>query len=293
MKTSRRTPGVPGIAERRRTRADFQRQGYLYLPRFFQPAVCERLTQEGAAYYDRQGVPAAKADRTMNFHQESPTAQQVLTEPRLLDVLGDLLGSTAVFLQSIYFHRGSEQHHHSDYIYMSTDPDFQMCGLWMACEDITATAGPLVYYPGSHRLPIQNLKDRYRARIAAVQQEIQARSTELTARYRQRRAMTKESLLTCVFYDQWLDEIHAALDHGGFQKETLLAKQGDVLIWHANLVHGGSPVQEPHRTRRSLVAHYLTEAVRRYFDMSYLDQPKGLTLKAVDRQRPAVLQVRG
>ena len=226
QKTSRTTPGVSEIAGRGRARADFQRQGYLYLPRFFETAVGERLTQEAAAFYDRQGVPAANADRTMNFHQESPTAQHVLTDPRLLDVLSDLLGSTAVLLQSIYFNRGSEQNHHSDYIYLSTDPDFQMCGLWVACEDITATAGPLVYYPGSHRIPIQNLKDRYRVRITAVQHDIQARSTELTARYRQRMAMTKESLLSCLFYDQWLDEIRAALDQGGLPRGNPVSQPG-------------------------------------------------------------------
>jgi ectoine hydroxylase-related dioxygenase (phytanoyl-CoA dioxygenase family) len=28
-----------------------------------------------------------------------------------------------------------------------------MCGLWIALEDVRPEAGPLIYYPGSHRSP--------------------------------------------------------------------------------------------------------------------------------------------
>jgi ectoine hydroxylase-related dioxygenase (phytanoyl-CoA dioxygenase family) len=29
-----------------------------------------------------------------------------------------------------------------------------MVGVWVALEDIDSSNGPLIYYPGSHRLPI-------------------------------------------------------------------------------------------------------------------------------------------
>jgi hypothetical protein len=139
---------------------------------------------------------------------------------------------------------------------------------------------------------MKNVKDRYRERIAAVRQEMQAKEAELLDRYKSRRGITKESLLTCYFYDQWLDEIYAALEAGKFQKQTFMVNKGDVLIWHANLVHGGSPVKNKNRTRKSLVAHYLTEAVVEYFDMTYVDAQTTLSLKNLDRDRPAVLQVK-
>ena len=34
---------------------------------------------------------------------------------------------------------------------------------------------------------------------------------------------------------------------------------GDVLIWHAQLLHGGSPIKAADQTRTSLVTHYWTE----------------------------------
>lgn len=34
------------------------------------------------------------------------------------------------------------------------------------------------------------------------------------------------------------------------------------MVWAANLLHGGSPVQVPGRTRRSQVTHYTFEGTR-------------------------------
>jgi len=41
-----------------------------------------------------------------------------------------------------------------------------------------------------------------------------------------------------------------------------------VLIWHANLLHGGSPILRPGATRRSMVCHYFAEGVICYHEMS-------------------------
>ena len=41
----------------------------------------------------------------------------------------------------------------------------------------------------------------------------------------------------------------------GLERKRLMARQGDVLIWHADLVHGGDPVSRQ-ITRRSIVTHY-------------------------------------
>ena len=42
----------------------------------------------------------------------------------------------------------------------------------------------------------------------------------------------------------------------GMQVKHIEAKRGQALIWHGSLVHGGSPVKNPARTRQSLVVHY-------------------------------------
>ena len=56
-------------------------------------------------------------------------------------------------LQTIASHKGSQQGLHSDSIHMTTYPLGYLTAAWIAFEDIDPDCGPLVYYPGSHRLP--------------------------------------------------------------------------------------------------------------------------------------------
>lgn len=46
------------------------------------------------------------------------------------------------------------------------------------------------------------------------------------------------------------------------------ARKGDVLIWHANLLHGGSPRRELTRSRKALVCHYFVQGALCYHDLS-------------------------
>ena len=43
---------------------------------------------------------------------------------------------------------------------------------------------------------------------------------------------------------------------GAFQLEV---KKGDVLIWHANVLHGGEKMTNPDSSRKSMVFHYYTD----------------------------------
>jgi ectoine hydroxylase-related dioxygenase (phytanoyl-CoA dioxygenase family) len=273
-------------------RETFERDGLLKLEGFFPADLCDRIVDEAEEFYGRKGVEPLRAGRTMNFHQESDAAREVLSDPRLLGVLEALLEREPFFLQSIYFRRGSEQEAHSDYIFMSTTPSLQLCGVWIACEDVTEDAGPLVYYPGSHKIAPIGIPERFQARGDAVREQIAQREPELAAQYANRRATTGESLLSCVFFDEWMSELHAALEQGDYQRTVLLPKKGDCVVWHATLMHGGSPVTGgSERTRRSLVAHFLTTAVDSYYDMNFVETGGRMTLKSIDKQRPAELQV--
>jgi hypothetical protein len=39
---------------------------------------------------------------------------------------------------------------------------------------------------------------------------------------------------------------------------VVLARKGDVFLWHGALAHSGSPSKDPERTRRAFVVHYST-----------------------------------
>ena len=46
------------------------------------------------------------------------------------------------------------------------------------------------------------------------------------------------------------------IEEQGLEKKIFLAKKGDLLIWHANLFHGGEAQKNKSLTRKSVVFHY-------------------------------------
>jgi hypothetical protein len=63
----------------------------------------------------------------------------------------------------------------------------------------------------------------------------------------------------------FLHGLHDDAQRLGHPRGSFLGKKGDVLIWHADLAHGGAPITKPGRSRRSLVAHFCAEADEPYY----------------------------
>jgi len=170
---------------------------------------------------------------------KQPGAAAVKTlalQPELLDLLQACYGRKPFVFQTLNFPVGSNQAVHSDATHFHCEPEGFMCGMWIALEDVTPEAGPLVYYPGSHRLPYVKAGD-----LGLSPQQVQAEE------HKQR-----------LFEPYWQHQIRAY----GFEQQMLLARKGDVLIWHANLLHGGLKVQNHQATRWSQVVHVLFEGCR-------------------------------
>ena len=109
--------------------------------------------------------------------------------------------------------------------------------------DITADSGPLFYHPGSHRLPYL-----FSAELGIP---ADAARTGIEA-----------------YRNTYEPAIAALVKRNGFDTPHFLAKKGDVLIWHHNLIHGGSAVTDPHSTRKSLVCHYYADSALCYHDLT-------------------------
>ncbi|MCX5947136.1 MAG: phytanoyl-CoA dioxygenase family protein [Cyanobacteria bacterium] len=151
-------------------------------------------------------------------------------EPMVLDLLLHLYGREPFAFQTLNFAVGSEQPFHSDAIHFHSYPHGFMCGVWIALQDVQAESGPLIYFPGSHRLPY-----------------LSARSLGL-----ERDAVMGEPHPQRFFEPVWQQAVSAH----PFDKQEFLPKRGELLIWHANLLHGGEPVQERSSRRWSQVIHY-------------------------------------
>ncbi len=199
----------------------FVEKGYLVLNRFFPQAATDALNAEVDAL-----VAAGKAGynytgrKIFNLFETSRLADEhFFRQPELLRLLSFLLGKNVIPFQTLNFTLGSEQRAHSDSIHMTTEPPGYLIATWIALEDCTPDNGPLFYYPGSHRLPYI-MADDYDAGNTAL-----TIGSDSNRRYE--------------------DRIAALIAEKGLKKELFLARRGDVLIWHANLLHGGSPIRQP------------------------------------------------
>jgi hypothetical protein len=47
-----------------------------------------------------------------------------------------------------------------------------------------------------------------------------------------------------------------------YQRKLGIIKKGQAIIWHANLLHGGSPQTDKAKTRNSQVTHYYFEGAK-------------------------------
>ena len=166
----------------------------------------------------------------------TPAVKALALHPEILDVLGCCYGREPFAFQTLNFPVGSNQPIHSDATHFHSEPEGFMAGVWVALEDVTPDAGPLLVCPGSHRLPYVSAAD---LRLTAQQIQAEAHPQRL-------------------FEPYWQEQ----LQQGGFEPEPFLAKRGDVLIWHANLLHGGALVNNHQLSRWSQVSHYLFEGCR-------------------------------
>ena len=169
------------------------------------------------------------------------SARRALFSAPILHFLSLIFDAAPMLLQSLTFDSGSRQGYHRDTAYVVVDPPLALAASWIALEDVQPGSGELTYYEGSHHLSGLLFNGEYKC-------------------WHAERDGIEE-------HDRFMNELVARSVAAGLERRTLLAHEGDVLIWSADLAHGGAPVLDESSTRKSLVGHYCPEwAVPRYFD---------------------------
>ena len=92
--------------------------------------------------------------RIADLHSHSRSARALYLWKPIFEYVERILGQPAVATQSLYFEYGSQQPLHRDPVFVQTKPPSALVAAWIALEDIHPESGPLVYVPGSHRLPV-------------------------------------------------------------------------------------------------------------------------------------------
>ncbi|HEX3990856.1 MAG TPA: phytanoyl-CoA dioxygenase family protein [Acetobacteraceae bacterium] len=176
----------------------------------------------------------SEATKALDIHYCSKPIRQLIFTPAIAAFLALIFESKALASQTLGFLRGSADAIHQDTAYVPYTCPTSFAASWIALEDVSPGGGELFYHPGSHRLPDFRYDGKFKS---------------------QHEAMRANSNLEG---NQAANHQRSLLDNAnrfGLERKQFAAKRGDVLIWHADLVHGGSPVSE-RLTRKSIVTHY-------------------------------------
>lgn len=221
-------------------RAAFERDGYLV----FDPQIPEK-TIDGAVtdaeHHFRRSIfkPRPVQDRYTDEWSKSKNVRKIALAPVPLALLRDIYGREPRPFQTLNFRVGTQQSAHSDAVHFNTEPPGFMCAVWVALEDIDMDNGPLIYYPGSHKLPELRPSD-VGIKIEAGQQEVSGED----------------------YHDAYEPFVQKQIEREGMQPEYGTLRKGQALLWATNLLHGGTAVRDPSRTRHSQVTHYFFEGAR-------------------------------
>ena len=167
--------------------------------------------------------------RLVNLHNLSPAGKKLALNPVVVSFLSHVLRDQVVAMQTLTFIHGSEQRPHQDFAFVVSGIPSHLAASWIALEDIQADAGPLGYFPGSHRIRKFDFGNG---------PFMTPKSTRGT--------------------DEFASHILSECSRLGLTMHTFLPKKGDVFIWHAALAHSGTPAISRGRSRLSFVTHYST-----------------------------------
>jgi hypothetical protein len=223
--------------ETKRVAMDLHDKGYAVIefPDAEFGAVAERIKQTLACQFDfdgwrQHGWPKNAGLRVQDAWQNCADVRRLAINEHIQTLLSVLYGRRAFPFQTLNFPVGTQQHYHTDSVHFSSVPERFMCGVWVALEDIDEEAGPLIYYPGTHRLPI------------FVNEHLSVTALDSAGAYDN--------------YARFETLWRALVDGLGLKPERFCVRKGEALIWAANLLHGGDRHHNPAHTRWSQVTHY-------------------------------------
>lgn len=188
--------------------------------------VAEEIINNLKSHY----IDSGRIQDAWKFNDDVKT---IATAPKIFSILKTLYQREPIPFQTLNFPKGTEQSTHSDAVHFYSVPAGFMCGVWVALEDIDVNNGPLHYYPGSHKLPVFDLT-----------------TLGISGSYQQH---------AYEHYSVYENFIESLISYYQLQKVDLCIRKGQALIWAANLLHGGSAILDPTRSRHTQVTHY-------YFD---------------------------
>ncbi len=179
-------------------------------------------------------------DRPMGYPGECayfqvPSLMELATYKPLHEILESLIGDQMGIHLNLTGWKSTTRNWHQDgYLNPDSNKDHYLA-VWVALDDIHEDAGPFEFVRGSHTLP-------------TITQEATKQRIPVSLRNDPNWPRYSEEFLTPMFED--------IINRGELEKEQFLAKKGDVLIWHARLMHRGTVPNDPDLWREAAILHY-------------------------------------
>ncbi len=192
-----------------------------------------------------------KYPRIVEAWKFSKNVAKLANNIKLKKILNFFYNSKPLPFSTINFIGGSEQPFHSDYIHFGSIPHKYLVGAWVALEDTHSKNGPLTVVPGSHKLSLIDYQDLKREKATNM--------NELEKNYR--------------VYEEFVKNI---IKYKKLKTKELHIKKGHVIIWAANLLHGGIKMKNYKLTRKSQVIHFHFGDNKINYNPGFSDPKKGL-----------------
>lgn len=220
----------------------WSQNGFVVLESFFQKEEIDLINKEVENLLKTKKIKWSE-NRILFAIKKSKLLKSVATFPKLKNCIELIMGKEMDLFQSLNFYESSQQRTHSDSIHMTTFPQGNIIAVWVALQDVGPEDGPLHYYPGSHKLPYIMNKD-----------------------FDNLSSTLKLGDKSYLDYENKIDQI--IKENTQLKKEVFLPKKGDVLIWHANLLHGAEAKINPKASRKSMVFHYYASDAIAYHEIT-------------------------
>jgi phytanoyl-CoA hydroxylase len=235
--------------------------GYTVIPGVVSPQHCRRVIAEFERFYtqnaetfDRYRSNRGILPRFTNLHMALPVLSQLFTRnPVLLEVQDFFFGRPTSLYTSLYYERGSEQPLHRDTPVFCTRPEYNYFGNTLYLDGANDENGCLEVLAGGHR-------------VGELDREAMA-----MAQYGSLDALPQ------LDDKMWNDYQKRVVDRclaQGLKITKLHMNAGDCLIWHPQLPHGGSPIQNMSKTRHSFVFHTAPVGARVYHQHVFFNPTK-------------------
>jgi ectoine hydroxylase-related dioxygenase (phytanoyl-CoA dioxygenase family) len=212
--------------------------GVTILKKYIPETTCEQIKNDYYDFVSKMDKSSIiytennKYSRLYNLHLQSHETLKLLMSNDLLNLLDEYFGKKTALNSSIYFQEGSQQCIHRDTPYFWSIPNSEeFVGVWFALEDANIQNGKLEYYTYGHKILVDPI--------------------EISNLYPE-----KQPWELFEYYGQKIEKL---CRENNLSKESPDVMKGDIVIWHANLPHGGSIIKDKSLTRNSIVAHYLPE----------------------------------